>query len=60
MYFGYGRLCVCVCLSRVAFLRYYMHPDVTLRSDSGCPLVVHCWADLQPMDGFRCYGNIRA
>jgi len=21
----------------------------------GCPLVVHCWADLQSVHGFRCY-----
>jgi len=24
----------------------------------GCPLVVHCWADLQSVHGFRCYDNI--
>jgi len=24
----------------------------------GCPLVVHYWAVLQPVHGFRCYGNI--
>jgi len=23
----------------------------------GCPLVVHYWADLQPVHGFRCYDN---
>ena len=23
-----------------------------------CPLVVHCWADLQSVHGFRCYNNI--
>ena len=25
---------------------------------TGCPLVVHCWADLQSEHGFRCYDNI--
>jgi len=24
----------------------------------GCPLVVHYWADLQSVHGFRCYDNI--
>jgi len=24
----------------------------------GCPLVVHYWADLQSVDGFRCYDNM--
>jgi len=23
-----------------------------------CPLVVHCWADLQSVHGLRCYDNI--
>jgi len=33
-------------------------PDVTWRNDRRCPLVVHCWADLQSVHGFRCYDNI--
>jgi len=35
-----------------------MDPDVTWGSGSGCPLVVHYWADLQSGHGLRCYGNI--
>jgi len=27
-------------------------PDVTWGNDRGCPLVVHCWADLQLVHGF--------
>jgi len=26
--------------------------------ERGCPLVVHYWADLQSVHGFRCYDNI--
>ena len=29
-----------------------------LRMVEGCPLVVHYWADLQSVHGFRCYDNI--
>ena len=55
MYIGHARLqCVyvrlCVCLSLDAFPRYCTDPDV--RS------VVHYWADLQSVHGFRCYDNI--
>jgi len=35
-----------------------MDPDVTWGNGSGCPLVVHYWADLQSVHGFRCYDNI--
>jgi len=28
-------------------------------SGRGCPLVVHYWADLQSVNGLRCYGNTR-
>ena len=48
---------VCVCLSIAACQHYCADPDVTWRSGSGCPLVVHCWADLQSVHGFRCYDN---
>jgi len=55
MYSGHGRLCVC--LSLAAFPHYCMEPDVTWGNGRGCPLVVHCWADLQSVHGFRCYDN---
>ena len=57
-YSGHGRLCVCVCLSLAAFPHYCTDPDVSCRNGRGCPLVVHYWADLQSMHGFRCYDNI--
>jgi len=47
-----------VCLSLAAFPQYCMDPGVTWVNGRGCPVVVHCWADLQSMHGFRCYGNI--
>jgi len=53
MYIGHGRLCVC--LSLAAFPYYCTDPDVI---SSGCPLVVHYWADLQSVHGFRCYDNV--
>jgi len=56
MYGGHGRLCVC--LSLAAFLHYCMDPDVTWGNGRGCRLVVHYWADLQSVHGFRCYDNI--
>jgi len=48
-------LCVCmsVCLSAAVRPHYCTDPDVT-----GCPLVVHYWADLQSGHGLCCYGNI--
>jgi len=61
MYCGHARLCVClcVCLSvRGSCLHYCTDPDVTW-SGRGCPLVVHCWADLQSVYRLRCYGNTR-
>jgi len=56
MYCGHARLFVC--LFAAACLHYCMDPDVTWGSGRGCHLVVHCWADLQSVHGFRCYGNI--
>jgi len=53
---GHGRLCVF--LSLAAFPHYCTDLDVSWRNARWCPLVVHCWADLQSMDGFRCYDNI--
>jgi len=51
-------VCASVCLSAAACLHYCRDPDVTWGSGRGCPLVVHYWADLQPVHGLRCYGNI--
>jgi len=48
-----------VCLSAVTCLHCCTDPDVTWGSGRGCPLVVHCWADLQSVHGLRCYGNTR-
>ena len=47
-----------VCMSAAACTHYCTDPDVTWRRGRGCPLVVHCWADLQSGHGLRCYGNI--
>jgi len=43
---------VCVCLSVSLSVRsvrphYCTDPDVTWERGTGCPLVVHYWADLQ-------------
>jgi len=54
MYCGHARLCV----SAAVRPHYGTDPDVTRRHGRGCPLVVHCWADLQSVHGLRCYGNI--
>ena len=51
-------LSVCVCLSAATCPHYCKDPDVTWDSGTGCPLVVHYWADLQSVHGLRCYGNI--
>jgi len=54
------RVCqsVCLCLSAAACSHYCTDPNVTWGSGRGCPLVVHCLADLQSVYGLRCYGNI--
>jgi len=52
------RVCLCVCLSTAACPHYRTDPDVTWGNVRGCPLVVHYWADLQSVHGFRCCGNI--
>ena len=49
-------MCLCVCLS-AAICHYCTDPDVTWGHFRGCPLVVHCWADLQSGHGLRCYGK---
>jgi len=53
-------LCVCLCVYLSAAVRphYCTDLDVTWGRGRGCPLVVHCWADLQSGHGLRCYGNI--
>jgi len=56
MYIGHARLCVC--LSLASLPHYCTNPDVTWRSGSGYPLVVHYWTDLQSVHGSRCYDNI--
>jgi len=56
MHIGHRHLCVCLFLA--AFPHYCTKQDVTLGNDRGCPLVVHYWADLQLVHGFRGYDNI--
>jgi len=56
MYIGHARLCVC--LSLAAFSHYCTDPDVSCGDGWGCHVVVHYWADLQSVHGFRCYDNI--
>jgi len=59
MYIGHGRLCVCLSVPRR--IPTLLHgPGCDLGNGRGCPLVVHYWADLQSVDGFRCYDNIHA
>jgi len=62
MYIGHMHLCVCVCvclyLSLAIFPHYCTDPDVTWTNGRECPLIVHCWADLQSLHWFRCYDNI--
>jgi len=53
MYTGNGRLCVCVSVPRR--IPTLLHgPGCKLGKQYGCPLVVHYWADLQSVHGFRC------
>jgi len=50
-------MCVCVSVPRrtPTLLRV---PGCNLGNGRGCRLVVHYWADLQSVYGFRCYDNI--
>ena len=51
--------CLCVCVSIRGRMPTLSHgPGCNLGSGRGCPLVVHNWADLQSVHGFRCYDNI--
>jgi len=56
MYSGHGHMCVC--LSLTAYPHCCTDSDVAWEDGRGCPLVVHYWADLQSVYGFRCYKNI--
>jgi len=62
MYIGYGRLCVCVtvCLSVPHRMPTLLHGHGCNLGEyyRGCPLVVHYWAYLQSVHGFRCCDNI--
>jgi len=51
-------VCVSLCLSLAAFPHCCTDPDVSWGNGRGCPLVVHCWADLQSVHEFHCCDNI--
>jgi len=57
VYWSHASVCVSVCPSPHSH-RTDLDVDVTLGNGRGCPLVVHCWADLQSVYGFHCYDNI--
>ena len=50
-------MCLSVCLSLAEFPHYCTDPGVTWEM-VGDILVVHYWADLHSVHGFRCYDNI--
>ena len=52
-----GRSRASVCLSAATCLHYCTDTDVTWASGRGCSLVVRYCADLQSVNGLRCYGN---
>jgi len=52
MYCGHARLSVC------ARPHAYTIGRPGCKLGMGCPLVVQYWADLQSVNGLRCYGNI--
>jgi len=56
IYLGDCRLCVS--LSLTAFPHYCTDQDLSWGNCRRCPVVVHCWARLQSLRGFRCYVNI--
>ena len=49
--------CVSVCLSIAAFPNNCTDPDISSGNGTGVPSVVHYWADLKSMHGFRCCDN---
>jgi len=57
VYWPWPSVFLSVCLSLAAFPHYCTDPDVTWGNGKGCPLVVQCWVDLQPVHRFRCYDN---
>ena len=58
MHIGHGRLSVCLSVPRR--IPTLLHGSRCNFGENGreCPLVVHYWADLQSVHGFRCYNNI--
>ena len=62
MYIGRVRLSAClyVCISPYVNTTARRLPLCNLGDGRECTLVVHYWADLQSVYGFRCYGNTRA
>jgi len=53
-------VCVSVCVSVPHHIPTLLHgPGCKLRKCRGCPLVVHCWVDLQFVHWFRCYDKCR-
>ena len=53
------RVCVFGCPSpHSQFLTLLHGPGCNFGNGRGCPTVVHYWADLQSVRGFRCYDNI--
>jgi len=53
------RVCVSVCVPVRGRAPTLLHgPGLNWGRGSGCPLVVHYWADLQSGHGLRCYGKI--
>jgi len=54
-------VCLCVinvCLPIASFPYYCMHVTWGIVAGANGPLAVHYWADLQSVQGFRCYDNI--
>jgi len=59
MYIGHGRLCIYVSvLRRIPTLLHGPGCNLGNGRAGRCPLVVHYWADLQSVHGFRCCNNI--
>ena len=59
MYWPCMSVCLFVCVSVPRRIPTLLHKlDVTLGNSRGCPVVVHHWADLQLVHGFRCCDNV--
>ena len=50
-------ICVSVCPSPI-FPHYCTDPDISCGNGRACALIVHYWAYLQSVHGFRCYDDI--